>query len=173
MFTAVFGEEPRMLNISMALAAYERTVISGDSRFDRYAKGDKGALTKEEKQGLVLFVGKARCARCHSGPNFTDNNFHSIGINNGDDGRFLVSHAEDDRAAFKTPGLRNVAMHPPYMHDGSLSSLADVIDYYDRGGNAGKTKSPFIYRIGLTPSEKRELLEFLRALSGENGQQKQ
>jgi cytochrome c peroxidase len=165
MFKSVFGGEPSLGDVAKALAAFERTIVSRGSRFDRYAAGDKSALTASEKDGLILFIGKAHCARCHDGPNFTDNKFHNIGISNGDDGRYRITRLEEDWGAFKTPGLRNVAAHPPYMHDGSISTLGAVIDYYDRGGNPGKGKSPFIYRLGLSSSEERDLLAFLRALN--------
>lgn len=163
-FRVVFEAPPDMANVAKALAAYERTILSRGSSFDRYARGDKQALTASEKKGLVLFIGKARCARCHNGPNFTDNRFHNTGIGRDDDGRFRVTKDLADRANFKTPGLRNVFQHPPYMHDGSLSTLGAVIDYYDRGGNAVRGKSAFIYPIGLSPVEKQELLAFLKAL---------
>jgi cytochrome c peroxidase len=151
MFKSVFGGEPSLGDVAKALAAFERTIVSRGSRFDRYAAGDKSALTASEKDGLILFIGKAHCARCHDGPNFTDNKFHNIGIGNGDDGRYRITRLEEDWGAFKTPGLRNVAAHPPYMHDGSISTLGAVIDYYDR--------------LGLSSSEERDLLAFLRALN--------
>lgn len=98
------------------MAAFERTLISSHSRFDRYARGDKNALTLAEKNGLIIFIGKARCIRCHNGPNFTDNKFDNIGTgDNSNEGRFAVTHREDDRGPFKTPTLRNVALHAPYM----------------------------------------------------------
>jgi cytochrome c peroxidase len=164
-FQNVFGEDPSPENVAKALAAYERTLVSRNSRFERYASGEKNALTASEKHGLVLFVGKARCARCHNGPNFTDDQFHNIGTRDSDVGRFAVTKRDEDRGAFKTPGLRNVAEHPPYLHDGSLANLQAVIDYYDRGGDANPNKSRLIMKIGLTPSEKRDLLAFLRSLS--------
>ena len=170
MFASVFGEGPSLANVARALAAFERTIVSRGSRFDRYAGGDKKALTPREKNGLVLFIGKAHCARCHNGPNFTDNKFHNIGINSGDDGRYRLTKLQEDWGAFKTPGLRNVAAHAPYMHDGSVLTLMSVIDYYDRGGNPSKRKSPFIYKTGLSNSEKRDLLEFLQTLNEPSGQ---
>jgi cytochrome c peroxidase len=132
-FQAVFAQGPGLKSIVRAIAAYERTLTTPNSRFDRYAAGDKSALTLHEKNGLVLFIAKARCARCHDGPNFTDNKFQNTGIGD-DEGRSAVTKQESDRGAFKTPGLRNVALHAPYMHDGSLGTLEAVIDYYDRGG---------------------------------------
>jgi cytochrome c peroxidase len=128
-FEAAFGGHPTISNVVKAIATYERTVITKDSHFDRYVRGKKNALNVQEKNGLVLFIGKARCARCHDGPNFTDNKFQNIGTGNDEDpGRYSVTHLEQDRGAFKTPGLRNVALHAPYMHNGSAATLEVVID---------------------------------------------
>jgi cytochrome c peroxidase len=165
-FQAVFAEGPRLKSVVKAIAAYERTLITSNSRFDRYAAGDKGALTLHEKNGLVLFIAKARCSRCHDGPNFSDNKFQNTGVGDNDEGRFAVTQQESDRGAFKTPGLYNVALHAPYMHDGSLPTLEAVIDYYDRGGNEKKGKSLFLLKIGLTSEEKQDLLAFLKTLNG-------
>jgi len=165
-FRVVFGEGPSRENIAKALAAFERTLITRNSRFDRYAAGDKLALTVQEKNGLVLFIGQGRCTRCHNGPNFTDNKFQNIGTGGiKDQGRFSITGVPTDRYAFKTPGLRNVALHPPYMHDGSLPTLQAVIDYYDRAGGPRPGKSPFIMKIGLTAAEKRDLIAFLNTLT--------
>jgi cytochrome c peroxidase len=165
-FQAVFSEGPSLNSVAKAIAAYERTITTTNSRFNRYAAGDKDALTLHEKNGLVLFIGKARCSRCHDGPSLTDNKFQNIGVGVNDEGRFAVTRQENDRGAFKTPGLFNVALHAPYMHDGSLSTLEAVIDYYERGGNAQEGKSPFILKIGLTANEKQDLLAFLKSLNG-------
>jgi len=164
-FQAVFGQAPSLKIAAKAIAAYERTLITHNSRFDRYAADEKSALTLHEKNGLVVFIAKARCARCHDGPNFTDNKFQNTGVGN-DEGRFGVTKQESDRGALKTPGLRNVAGHAPYMHDGSLATLEAVIDYYDRGGDDKKGKSPFVMKIGLTREEKQDLLAFLKTLNG-------
>jgi len=164
-FQAVFAQGPSLKSVVRAIAAYERTLTTLNSRFDRYAAGDKSALTLHEKNGLVIFIAKARCARCHDGANFTDNKFQNTGIGD-DEGRFAVTKQESDRGAFKTPGLRNVALRAPYMHDGSLSTLEAVIDYYDRGGDDKKGKSPFVLKIGLTREEKGDLLAFLKTLNG-------
>jgi cytochrome c peroxidase len=164
-FQEVFGEGPSITNTAKALAAYERTIIARNSRFDRYAAGEKNALTANEKHGLVLFVGKARCARCHNGPNFTDNQFHNIGTTDSDVGRFAVTKLDQDRGAFKTPSLRNIAERPPYLHDGSLPTLSAVVDYYDRGGDANPNKSPLIMKIGLSPPEREDIVAFLKSLS--------
>jgi len=165
-FQAVFGEGPSLKNVTKAIAAYERTLITTNSRFDRYAAGDKDALTLHEKNGLMLFIAKARCSRCHDGPNFTDNKFQNTAVGENDEGRSAVTRQESDRGAFKTPGLRNVALHAPYMHDGSLATLEAVIEYYDRGGNDKKGKSPFMIKIGLSRQEKDDLIAFLKALNG-------
>jgi cytochrome c peroxidase len=164
-FQAVFAQGPSLQSVVRAIAAFERTIITTNSRFDRYAAGDKSALTLHEKNGLVIFIAKARCARCHDGANFTDNKFQNTGVGD-DEGRFAVTKQESDRGAFKTPGLRNVALRAPYMHDGSLSTLEAVIDYYDRGGDDKKGKSPFVLKIGLTREEKQDLLAFLKTLNG-------
>jgi cytochrome c peroxidase len=165
-FPSVFGESLTLRDVAKALAAFERTLIAKNSRFDRYARGDKRALTLHEKNGLVVFIGKGRCARCHNGLNFTDNKFQNIGVGQEDDkGRFAVTAIESDRGAFKTPSLRNVELHAPYMHDGSVPTLEAVIDYYDRGGDSRPGKSPFVMKIGLTVGEKRDVLAFLKALT--------
>jgi cytochrome c peroxidase len=164
-FQTVFGEGPCLTNAAKAIAAFERTLITAASRFDRYAQGDKNALTLREKNGLILFIARGRCARCHDGPNFTDNNFHNTAVGDKDEGRFAVTGLPSDRGAFKTPGLRDLGRHAPYMHDGSLPTLEAVIDYYDRGGNNKQGKSPFIMSIGLSPDEKGDLLAFLKALN--------
>src|SRR5439155_23814370 len=162
----VSGESPTLRDVAKALAAFERTLIARNSRFDRYARDDKRALTLHEKNGLVVFIGKGRCARCHNGLNFTDNKFQNIGAGQEDDKRrFAVTAIESDRGAFKTPSLRNVKLHAPYMHDGSLPTLEAVIECYDRGGDVRPGKSPFVMKIGRTDGEKRDLASFLRALT--------
>src|ERR1043166_121062 len=112
-------------NIGKAIAAFERTIISNNSPFDRYMKGDKSAMTPAAVQGMQLFVGKAGCANCHDGPNFTDESFYNIGVGGKDKGRAAIAKDEALLGAFKTPGLRNVALTAPYMHDGSLKTLKE------------------------------------------------
>jgi cytochrome c peroxidase len=157
--------------ISRALASYVRSILSGNSRFDRFVNGDRRALSPEQQEGLRVFRGKGNCTSCHVGPNFTDERFHNTGIawRDGvfqDEGRFAVTGTAEDRGAFKTPTLREVAGTAPYMHDGSLLSLEDVVAYYDRGGNANPGLDPELRPLTLTASEKRSLVAFLRALSG-------
>ena len=161
-----------------SLAAYVRTLRSGDSRFDRYVDGDLGALSELEVQGLRVFQGRrnsggrtAGCSRCHSGANLTDEGFHNTGVawREGklqDLGRYAISGAEVDRGAFKTPSLRQVAITAPYMHDGSLATLEAVVDFYDGGGNANPYQDPRIEPLGLDEGEKAALVAFLRSLTG-------
>jgi cytochrome c peroxidase len=158
--------------VSAALASYVRTIRAGGSRYDQYLTGITTALTAEEQAGLALFRGKANCVACHVGPNFTDEQFHSTGIawRDGafaDDGRFLVTRREQDCGAFKTPTLREIARTAPYMHDGSLTTLEEVVEYYSGGGRPNPALDSQIRRLDLTSQEKHALVSFLRALSGE------
>jgi cytochrome c peroxidase len=156
-----------LASLQRALANYVRTILSGDSPYDRYIQGDRDALTAEQKTGLQLFRGKAGCGSCHLGPNLTDERFHNTGIGGaGDIGHFAVSKSPPDRGAFKTPSLREVARTPPYMHDGSLATLAEVVDYYDKGGRANPNLDPEIRRLQLTAAEKKALLALLEVFNG-------
>jgi len=166
LFTEVFQAPPSRRRAVEAIAAYERTLTTGNSRFDRFARGDGGALSEGEKRGLLLFVGKAACSQCHLGPNFTDSQFHNIGLHGPDLGRYDVTHEAAARGAFKTPTLRNVAVTAPFMHDGSLATLRDVVDYYDKGGEGNDHKSEKIFKLGLSDDEKRDLIAFLETLTG-------
>lgn len=157
--------------ISRALASYVRSILSGNSRFDRFVNGDRRALSPEQQEGLRVFRGKGNCTGCHVGPNFSDERFHNTGIawRDGalqDEGRSAMTGKPGDRGAFKTPTLREIARTAPYMHDGSLLSLEDVVAYYERGGNANPGLDPELRPLMLTASEKRSLVAFLRALSG-------
>jgi cytochrome c peroxidase len=158
-------------DVAAALASYVRTIRSGDSRFDRYAAGKKNSLNVLETAGLALFRGKGNCSACHSGPNFTDERFHNTGVawrdgKINDEGRFLISHDERDRGAFKTPTLRLVSLTGPYMHDGSLATLEDVVDFYSEGGRQNPYIAPQLRPAKFTPEEKHALVSFLRSLSG-------
>lgn len=165
--------------LSRALASYVRSILSGASPFDRFVHGDRQALSQEQQEGLRIFRGKGNCSACHIGPTFTDERFHNTGVAwresatgsaaNGsftDEGRFAVTRLEADRGAFKTPTLREVARTAPYMHDGSLATLAAVIDFYDLGGRPNPALDPEVRPLGLTGDEKRALVAFLHALSG-------
>jgi cytochrome c peroxidase len=169
-FQQAFGHEMTFEDVARAIAAFERTLVTPDSAFDRYALGDKTALSVQQKLGLILFIGKAACTECHNGPNFTDNKFHSLGLlpgesGEGDLGRFAITKNPADRHAFKTPSLRAVTLSSPYMHDGSIATLPEVIDFYDQGGGGG-TKCKLVFKLQLTASEKEDLLAFLEALGG-------
>jgi cytochrome c peroxidase len=165
-FRALFGGRPTKQRVALALDAYVRALTTPNSPFDRYAAGDTAALTDAQKHGLELFVGKAECAMCHRGPNFEDDQFHALGVGGDDAGRFKVTGIEADRNAFKTPTLRNVALTAPYMHDGSLSTLRDVIDFYNAGGGHNEPKSVLLRKLNLTEREKADLAAFLESLTG-------
>jgi cytochrome c peroxidase len=170
-FREVFGGEPTFDNVAKAIAAFERIVVDQDSPFDRYARGDDAAISEQAVRGLEVFTTQARCASCHSGPNFSDSKFHNIGVNPGrDEGRYAISKDPKDQGAFKTPTLRNVALTGPFMHDGSLRTLREVIDHYvdapRRPENAGKL-SPLLPEITLTEQEKLDLEAFLKTLTGD------
>ena len=152
--------------LARSLATYVRTILAGDSPYDRYVAGDRAALTLDQIAGLRLFRGKAGCAVCHLGPNLTDELFHNTGVSQSDHGRNTVTNRPEDVAAFKTPTLREVARRPPYMHDGSLATFQDVIEHYDQGGKPASSLDPEIRKLGLTPPEKQQLAAFLRALTG-------
>ena len=153
--------------IGRALASYIRTLRSGDSRVDRHNAGDTAALTAEERRGRELFLGRANCAACHAGPNFTDERFHNTGISWGiDRGRFGVTGDSADLGRFKVPTLRNVGRTGPYMHNGSLRTLEEVVSFYDSGGARNPRLDPEIRVLRLDSSERRALVAFLRALTG-------
>lgn len=154
--------------IEQALATYQRTIRPGPSAFDRWIAGDANAMTLRAREGFQLFTGKARCAECHSGAAFTDASFHDVGVGQGDDigrGRFFPT-SRMLRYAFKTPTLRDVAIRAPYMHDGSVPTLEAVIELYDHGGIERPSRAVEIRPLGLTPSEKADLLAFLKTLTG-------
>jgi cytochrome c peroxidase len=154
--------------IAQAIATYERTIVSGPAPFDRWVAGDETAISESAKHGFELFNGKANCAVCHSGWNFTDNSFRDIGMRDKDIGRGKWVGIPSMQQAFKTPTLRDVDRRAPYMHDGSLKNLAAVIDHYDRGGTARPSLSDEVRPLGLSGAEKRDLLAFLLTLTGDN-----
>ena len=153
----------RVSDISFALASYVRSLLSGDSPYDRYVNGDRTALSAEQRAGLELFRGKANCVACHVGPNFTDERLHNTGIA-WRDGK--LADGGGGNGDFKTPTLREIARTAPYMHDGSLTALEDVVEYYDRGGNRNPKLDPELRPIYLTSDEKQDLASFLRSLTG-------
>lgn len=165
-FQEVFGSAPKAADVAKAIAAFERTVLSGDAPYDRFKAGDTAALSGEAQQGMKLFFGKANCSACHSGPNFSDNAFHNIGVGMDkpevDKGREELSKLKGDRGSFKTPTLRDIARTAPYMHNGHLASLEEVVEYYDKGGTPNEFLDEELYALKLTPEEKKALVTFLR-----------
>ncbi len=155
--------------ITRALACFERSIISGNSRYDAYVyQNDQSALTAGEIRGMHLFnASKTNCSACHSGFNFTNYSFENNGLylNYADSGRMRFSHAADDRAKFKVPTLRNIAFTAPYMHDGSIATLEMVVAHYNSGGVAHPSKSELIHPLNLTQQEKEDLVAFLKSLS--------
>jgi len=156
-------------NIELAIATFERTIVSKTSAFDRWVNGDDTAVSGAAKRGFRTFTGKGHCSECHSDWNFTDGSFHDIGVATGDDigrGKYFPS-SEKLRYAFKTPSLRNVTRRAPYMHDGSVATLEDVIDLYDKGGIDRPSRAEFILPLNLTANEKADLIAFLATLDDE------
>lgn len=154
-------------DLSHALASFVRSILSGDSPYDRFLNGDRTALTAQEQAGLQLFRGNAGCNSCHVGPNLTDESLHNTGI------AWLNGKLTDEGAGdgmFKTPTLREIARTAPYMHDGSLKTLKEVVEYYDRGGNRNRHLDAELRPLRLTSEEKALLVEFLRSLSGRQSQ---
>jgi cytochrome c peroxidase len=209
MFEKAFGRGPDVRTIGMALASYQRMLVSGDSAFDRwYFANDKAAISAAAQRGFALFQGKAACISCHTvGPEsalFTDGQFHNTGIGYyatmrpavakldvllapgrservqtdllattgtvqfRDLGRYEVTGLPADRWRYRTPTLRNVALTAPYMHDGSLASLRDVLEFYNRGGVPNESLDPRIRPLGLSDAEIDDLLAFLQSLTGSN-----
>ena len=171
-FQAVFGTGVSVQGIGEAIAAYERTIISTNSAFDKYVLGDQSAMSKEAQRGMALFRGKARCILCHNGPNFTDNQFHNLGVPQvgpmkEDLGRYDVTRQERDKGAFKTPTLRSIIETAPYMHDGAFKTLEEVVDFLNKGGGPNSHLSTFMKPLGLQDQEKADLIAFLHALTGE------
>ena len=157
--------------VARSLATFVRSLLSGNSPFDRFVNGDRSALTGEQQRGMQLFRGKANCTACHVGPTFSDERFHNTGVawREGwlqDEGRSAVTGRSEDSGAFKTPTLREISRTAPYMHDGSLLTLADVIDFYDKGGSTNPRLDPELRPLHLTAPEKAALVAFLHALDG-------
>lgn len=171
-FENAFGSnEVTMKKIAEAIAAYERTVLSGNSPFDRYQAGDKDAMSAEAVRGMELFNGKANCKVCHAGFNFTDESYHNLGVGmdkpNPDLGRFDISKAEVEKGAFKTPTLRNVGLMAPYMHDGSEPTLRATVEFYNKGGVKNEWLSEEIKPLSLSDREIDDIVAFMWALTGE------
>ena len=176
LFKEVFGEEITIDGVGKAIASFQRTVLSGNSPADRFDQGgDEKAIPAAAQKGLILFREKARCTKCHSGFNFTDEKFHNLGIgwdtNTVDLGRYMVTKNPADIGAFKTPTLREIARSAPYMHDGRFKTLEEVVNFYNQAGVKNPHQDELVLPLDLTDEEKRDLVEFLRTLNGEGWQQ--
>lgn len=159
---------PSPYNVTRALADFMRILKSESSRADRYYRGNHSILSPAELAGALIFTRPGEgCARCHHGPDLTDNSFHNVGVapHSPDQGRYRLTFAEEDRGKFKTPTLRNLRFTAPYMHDGSLPTLSDVIDHYTSEGHPFSPHDEITRPIHLTPREKRQLEAFLLCLS--------
>ncbi|HYA85521.1 MAG TPA: cytochrome c peroxidase [Nitrospirota bacterium] len=194
-FQKVFGGEPSRERIAMAIASFERTIISSNTPLDRHLRGESKALSDDAKKGLVIFMGKAGCVECHYGVNLSDDTFHALNVPENadqqsdsriattrryvakiyhfedyrslaeDPGRYLITKDRKDWKAFRTPTLREIAKTAPYMHNGIFPTLDDVIDFFDRGGGKGNT---VLKPLGLSTQEKNYLKTFLiEALTSE------
>ncbi|RLV60594.1 tryptophan tryptophylquinone biosynthesis enzyme MauG [Parashewanella curva] len=169
LFGEVFGSSGiNEQNILKAIATFERTIVSGEAPFDRWVEGDNNAINSEAKRGFELFIGKARCASCHSGWNFTDNEFHDIGVDAIDEGRFVITKNPIHKFAFKTPSLRNISQRAPYMHDGSMNDLNVVIRHYMKQTPSRPSLSPLMQPVQLSEQEIDQLVAFLKTLTGED-----
>ena len=178
-FQDIYGTPVTIVGITYAIAAFEKTLITGQASFDRFLYGDMEAMTPSAQRGMALFQDEAKCAFCHKGFTLTDFDFHNIGVpplpiasgrkNSApeDVGRFGVTRHSEDRGSFKTPSLRNVAQTAPYMHNGVMETLAEVIEFYNKGGGKNPNLDVQIEPLGLTKEEKKDLVEFLIALTSD------
>ncbi len=157
--------------VTRALACFQRTLMSGDGRYDRYKQGRKDQLNEKEVRGMNLFFStRTHCSECHSGVFFTDMDYHNIGlaVEYADEGKARATHLPEDIGRFKTPTLRNIQLTSPYMHDGSIASLEEVITLYNQGGHEHPNKDNRIVPLGLTEEEQADLIAFLTTLTDWN-----
>lgn len=174
-FQEAFGTpEITKKRVAHAIADYERTRMSGNSPWDRWQAGEDSAVTTPVRLGHWLFHARAACARCHLGENFSDSQFHNLGVGWDpvtrefkDPGRARITGRLEDTGAFKTPTLREVARHPPYMHDGSLATLKDVVRFYNQGGHPNPWLDAKMGPLNLTDEQEDALVAFMEALGGE------
>ncbi len=171
-FQNVFAKNPDAFQITRALASFERTLISGNSTFDKFEyQDDETALSESENRGMQLFFNdKLNCSGCHSGFLFTNNSFQNNGLYNdysADSGRARITLLHEDVGKFKVPTLRNISITAPYMHDGSVATLDDVINHYMSGGSGHENQSELIKHFVLNLQEREDLINFLNALTDE------
>lgn len=162
------GEGITEATVAKALAAFQRSIVSGQSPFDRWRRGQPDAMSESAQRGFFLFRNKANCAVCHMDFNFTDDDFHNIGVRDvgaPDPGRSAVTRNPLHRSAFKTPGLRDVALTAPYMHNGLYATLDEVVEHYDRGGDSADNLSGHIKPLRLSTQDKADLVAFMHALT--------
>ncbi|MFN8252231.1 MAG: cytochrome c peroxidase [Ferruginibacter sp.] len=173
LFLQIFKQAPNAKNVGAAFAAYERTLETVDSKFDDWSNNLKN-LTPQEERGRQLFVGdKAKCFDCHRMEDFTTDDFRNIGLYNEKDlddaGRYHITRQETDKGKFKIPGLRNIAVTAPYMHNGMFKTLEEVVDYYNNPAQFVKdginTDALLQKPLGLTEREKKDLVAFLKTLT--------
>jgi len=176
LFKEVFGgDEIKIDQVAKSIASFERTLVSGNSAFDRFELlGETGAIPESAQRGLALFRGKARCHLCHLGSLFTDDLFHNTGVSWGrqpiDLGRYEIVEREYYQGMFRTPSLRDVDLTAPYMHDGSIETLEAVVEHYNEGGNPNPYLELSLRALHLSSQEKGDLVAFLKSLSGSNWQ---
>jgi cytochrome c peroxidase len=175
LFARVFGSDDITVDrVAKAIATFERTIQSGNAPYDRYKAGNQNAMTASQIRGMNVFFNKAKCDQCHEGINFTSNSYANLGIGmdkpKPDLGRYEVTKDPKDWGAFKTPTLREIEHTAPYMHDGSLKTLEEVVDFYDKGGRPNKNLDDKIKKLNLTVGDKKDLVEFMKALNGEGWQ---
>ena len=164
-----YGREVDAFSVTRAIAAFERTLVSFNSYYDRHnANNEANAMTQEQINGMNLFFGpKANCSQCHAGGNFTNYNFENNGLLQEylDQGRFRITFDTSDIGKFKTPSLRNVEVTAPYMHNGSLNTLEEVVEHYNTGGTNHSNQNELVKPLNLSATEKNELVAFLKALT--------
>lgn len=164
-----YGREMDYYVITRALANFQRTLISGNSAFDLFERSnDSSVLTPDARAGMRLFFGeKTKCSSCHGGFNFTNYSFQNNGLKEvyEDEGRFRLTNLESDKATFKVPSLRNVELTAPYMHNGSMESLEQVVEHYSKGGKMHPNQSSLVKPLNLSGHEKRQLVAFLKSLT--------
>jgi cytochrome c peroxidase len=169
-FREAYGGDVTSKNLAKALAGFQRTLLSGDSRVDRFQAGDASSLTPDERVGLWIFESRGGCWKCHQGRNYTDERHHNTGVSWGkqpqDLGRFRVTRQDQDRGHFKTPTLRDIARTGPYMHDGSIATLREVVLFYNQGGGKNPHRDALLAPLNLNDREIDLLVAFLKSLTG-------